>query len=142
MRLYDATGGTISYSGIDIKKIKLFDLHRYFSVVNSETYIFEGTIAENLNYGSLKSHLRPDVQTELTQIAKKVKLTPLIEKVGLDMVLSEGGPELTPSEKLLFGFARALRKNSPLLSIILFLNIFNSYLLILFFLIIDFKHTY
>ena len=52
-RFYDITSGTITYDGIDVRKIRKSDLRRSLGVVLQDTHLFTGTVADNIRFGKL-----------------------------------------------------------------------------------------
>ena len=56
MRFYDINGGSIKIDGVDIRKFKREDLRSMFGMVLQDTWLFNGTIRENIRYGKLQCH--------------------------------------------------------------------------------------
>ncbi len=104
-RMYDATSGEILIDGIPIKKIPFDVLRRSIGVVSQETYLFMGTIADNIRYA------RPDAtMEEVIQAAKSANAHDFIMKLpdGYDTMTGSGGVSLSGGEKQRISIARAL----------------------------------
>ena len=111
-RLYDAQGGTITFGGIDVKKLDLAFLRRNVGIVSQETYLFNGTIRENLLYA------KPDAtEAELIAACRKANILDFVEsqETGLDTLVGNRGLKLSGGEKQRLSIARVLLKNPALL---------------------------
>jgi len=111
-RLYDVNDGTVTFDGTDVRKIDLQSLRSNVGVVSQETYLFNGSIRENLLYAS------PDAtEEELVQACKKANIYDFIEKQekGLDTMVGNRGLKLSGGEKQRISIARVLLKNPALL---------------------------
>jgi len=112
MRFYDVDSGTILLDGRDIYTIKRESLRKAFSVVSQDTWLFTGSIYENLSYG------RENVSKEDVVIAAKAaKIHGFIMSLpdGYDTILYEGGSEISKGQKQLLTIARAMLLDSPML---------------------------
>ena len=95
-RMYDVTGGEITIDGIPVKKIPFEVLRKSIGVVSQETYLFMGTIADNIRYA------RPEAtMEEVIQAAKNANAHDFIMKLpdGYDTVTGSGGVSLSGGEK-------------------------------------------
>jgi ATP-binding cassette subfamily B multidrug efflux pump len=104
-RFYDPTGGTITIDGFNLKDIALSSLRSQISVVLQDTFIFSGTIMENIRFG------RPDAtDAEVVEAAKAVGAHHFIENLvnGYHTEVEERGNVLSVGERQLLSFARAL----------------------------------
>ncbi len=104
-RMYDVTGGEITIDGIPIKKISFDVLRKSIGVVSQETYLFMGTIADNIRYA------RPDASMEeVIEAAKNAGAHDFILKLpdAYDTVTGSGGVSLSGGEKQRISIARAL----------------------------------
>ena len=104
-RMYDVTSGEITIDGIPIKKIPFDVLRKNIGVVSQETYLFMGTIADNIRYA------RPEAtMEEVVQAAKNANAPDFIMKLpeGYDTVTGSGGVSLSGGEKQRISIARAL----------------------------------
>ncbi|WP_246483788.1 ABC transporter ATP-binding protein [Heyndrickxia vini] len=104
-RFYDPTGGVVKIDGCDLKDISLRSLRNQISVVLQDTFIFSGTIMENIKFG------RPDASDkEAIDAAKAIGAHHFIEKLpnGYETQVEERGNILSVGERQLLSFARAL----------------------------------
>lgn len=104
-RFYDPTGGKITFDGIDIRDIKLKELRAKVSTVLQDTFIFSGTIMDNIRFGN------PDASDEeVIKAAEAVGASHFIEnlKNGYETEVEERGNILSVGERQLLSFARAL----------------------------------
>ena len=111
-RLYDAVSGTITFGGIDVKKLDLHFLRDHVGIVSQETYLFNGTIRDNLLYA------RSDAtEQELIEACKQANIYDFIssQEKGLDTMVGNRGLKLTGGEKQRISIARILLKNPALL---------------------------
>lgn len=112
MRFYDPQSGSIRLDGIDIRNIRRSSLRGAFSMVLQDTWLFNGTVYENLAYG------RPEAtKEEIVAAAKAAKIHGFISKLplGYDTVLDEEGLNISQGQKQLFTIARAMVKSSKML---------------------------
>ncbi|MBR3463611.1 MAG: ATP-binding cassette domain-containing protein, partial [Clostridiales bacterium] len=107
-RLYDVDNGTVTFDGTDVRKLDLTFLRNQVGVVSQETYLFNGTVRENLLYA------KPDA-TEEDMIAalKKANIWDFIEKQekGLDTEVGNRGLKLSGGEKQRISIARIILKD-------------------------------
>jgi len=111
-RFYEATGGEILLDGRDISKISLRELREQIGVVSQETFLFNGTILDNLRFG------RPDAtRAEIEEMAKAACVHEFVAGLpeGYDTHVGERGVKLSVGEKQRISIARALLKNPPVL---------------------------
>lgn len=111
-RLYDVTAGTVTFDGTDVRKIDLEYLRKNIGIVSQETYLFNGTIRENLLYA------KPDAtEEELINACKQANIYEFIEKqeTGLDTVVGNRGLKLSGGEKQRISIARVLLKDPALM---------------------------
>ncbi|UUZ93699.1 ATP-binding cassette domain-containing protein [Paenibacillus sp. P25] len=95
-RFYDPTGGSIRIDGRDIKEYTRDSLRRCFGIVLQDTYLFSGTIKENIKYG------RPDAtDEEMRAAAAMANADVFIERLpaGYETVLSENGGNLSQGQR-------------------------------------------
>lgn len=105
MRFYEIQSGTIKVDGIDIKDITKQNLRNIFGMVLQDTWLFEGTIKENILYGS------KDIGEEKFENAvKAAKVDHFISTLseGYDTILEEEGNNLSAGQKQLLTIARAI----------------------------------
>ncbi|MBR7032769.1 MAG: ABC transporter ATP-binding protein [Clostridia bacterium] len=111
-RLYDVTGGEVDFGGIDVRRLDLQFLRASVGIVSQETYLFNGTIRENLMYAKPNA-----TEEELIEACKKANILDFIEKCekGLDTVVGNRGLKLSGGEKQRISIARVLLKDPALL---------------------------
>jgi multidrug ABC transporter, permease/ATP-binding protein len=104
-RLYDVTGGEITIDGVPIRKIAFDDLRRNIGIVSQETFLFIGSIADNIRYAN------PDAtMEEVIEAAKSANAHEFITKLpeGYNTKVGEGGISLSGGEKQRISIARAI----------------------------------
>ncbi|SDQ64768.1 ABC transporter ATP-binding protein [Virgibacillus salinus] len=104
-RFYDPTEGTVKIDGHDLRDVKLDSLRQQISVVLQDTFIFSGTIMENIRFG------QPDASDEaVIEAAKVVGADEFIQRLayGYETEVEERGNILSAGERQLLSFARAL----------------------------------
>src|SRR5215203_2470738 len=110
-RLYDATSGTVSVAGTDVKKLKQDSLRATVGYVTQDAHMFHDTIRANLRYA------RPDASNaELWDALEAAQLKTLVESLpdGLDTVVGERGYRLSGGERQRLAIARLLLKAPPI----------------------------
>ena len=111
-RLYDVTGGQVLFDGVDVRDLDLNALRGSVGIVSQETYLFNGTIRENLLYA------RPDAtEAQLIDACKKANIYDFIQaqEKGLDTLVGNRGLKLSGGEKQRVSIARVLLKDPALL---------------------------
>ncbi|MGP4073670.1 ABC transporter ATP-binding protein [Piscibacillus sp. B03] len=104
-RFYDPTKGSVKIDGVDLRDVKLDGLRQNISVVLQDTFIFSGTIMENIRFG------RPDASDEeVMEAAKVVGADDFIQRLAdkYETEVEERGNILSAGERQLLSFARAL----------------------------------
>lgn len=111
-RFYDIQEGTITYDGIDVKKIKKDALRRSLGIVLQDTHLFTGTIKENIRYGRLDA-----TDEEVEAAAKLANADFFIRQLpkGYDTELTGDGGSLSQGQRQLLAIARAAVANPPVL---------------------------
>ena len=112
MRFYDVNSGAIKIDGVDIRDMTRADLRKIFGMVLQDTWLFNGTIKENLSYGKLDA-----TDEEIQAAAKAAHCTHFINTHpdGYDMVINEEASNLSQGQKQLLTIARAILANPPIL---------------------------
>ena len=111
-RLYDVTAGSVSFDGVDVRRLDLGFLRKNIGVVSQETYLFNGSIRENLLYAN------PDAtEKDMLEACRKANILEFIEKQpeGLDTMVGNRGLKLSGGEKQRISIARVLLKDPALL---------------------------
>jgi ABC-type multidrug transport system fused ATPase/permease subunit len=111
-RFYQATGGEILLDGRNILDFPLRELREQIGVVSQETFLFNGTILDNLRFG------RPDAtRREIEEMARAACVHDFVAALpeGYDTHVGERGVKLSVGEKQRISIARALLKNPPVL---------------------------
>ena len=112
MRFYESTGGQITLDGQDIRNFAKRDLRRVVGLVSQESFLFNGTVADNLRFG------KPDAtDEELWTALRAANAASFVEKLPqqLDTEVGERGVRLSVGEKQRISIARALLKDPPVL---------------------------
>ena len=111
-RLWDATSGTITFDGTNVKDLTLHSLRDEVGVVTQETYLFNGTVRENLLYAKPEA-----TEEEMIDACRKANIWDFISKQpeGLDTMVGNRGLKLSGGEKQRISIARALLKDPALL---------------------------
>jgi len=112
MRFYDVDKGKILIDGVDIRKMKRRDVRRFFGMVLQDTWLFSGTIAENIAFG------KPEAgREEIVEAAKKAHADHFIRTLphGYDTVLADSVDNISAGEKQLLTIARAILADAPML---------------------------
>ena len=112
MRFYELDKGEISYNGIDIKNIPLKLFREKISVVSQDTYLFNGTIEENLKLA------KPDASlAEMEEAVKAARIYDFIHSLqeGYQTHIGERGLNFSGGQRQRIAIARAILKNAPLI---------------------------
>ncbi len=112
MRFYDVNEGSIKIDGVDIRDMKRFDVRKIFGMVLQDTWLFNGTIKENIAYGKPKA-----TDEEIIAAAKAAYVDRFVHSLpnGYDMELNEEADNVSQGEKQLLTIARAILANPPML---------------------------
>ncbi|EOU1604777.1 ABC transporter ATP-binding protein [Clostridium perfringens] len=112
MRFYDINSGNIKIDGHDIRDFKRADLRNLFGMVLQDTWLFNGTIMENLRYGRLDA-----TDAEVKEAAKAAHVDHFVKTLpdGYNMVLNEEASNISQGQKQLLTIARAFLKDPKLL---------------------------
>ncbi|MBQ2081257.1 MAG: ABC transporter ATP-binding protein [Treponema sp.] len=111
-RLYDVDSGSVLFDGTDVRKLDLAFLRRNIGIVSQETYLFNGSIRDNLLYA------KPDAtEEELIEACKKANIYDFIssQETGFDTMVGNRGLKLSGGEKQRISIARVLLKDPALL---------------------------
>lgn len=111
-RFYDIQDGTITYDGINIKRIKKDDLRRSLAIVLQDTHMFTGTIMDNIRYGRLDA-----TDEECIEAAKLASAHSFIRRLpeGYNTVITGDGGNLSQGQRQLLAIARAAVADPPVM---------------------------
>ena len=111
-RLYDVCAGSVMFDGIDVREMDLAKLRSSVGVVSQETYLFNGTIRDNLRYANPSA-----TEEEMIEACKKASIYDFIQaqEKGLDTMVGNRGLKLSGGEKQRISIARVLLKDPKLL---------------------------
>ncbi|MCL1954525.1 MAG: ABC transporter ATP-binding protein/permease, partial [Brevinematales bacterium] len=112
MRFYDVTGGSISIGGEDIRAFKRQDLRSLFGMVLQDTWLFSGTIADNIRYSRTQAS-----EAETEEAAKAAQVDHFVRTLpgGYSMVLNEESDNISAGQKQLLTIARVILANPGML---------------------------
>jgi len=112
MRFYDVNKGAIRIDGVDIREMKRPDLRKMFGMVLQDTWLFHGTIRDNIAYGNLTAS-----EEQVVEAAKAAHVDHFVHSLphGYEMELSEEADNISQGEKQLMTIARAMLANPPML---------------------------
>jgi ATP-binding cassette, subfamily B, bacterial len=112
LRFFDPEQGRVTLGGVDLRALSFEQIRRDISVVNQDTFLFHGTIGENIRMG------RPDAgQDEVTAAARTANIHGFIEGLpeGYDTVIGEKGIKLSGGQRQRVAIARAVLRDTPIL---------------------------
>ena len=111
-RFYDPTDGTILVNGIDIRTMKLRSYRNLLGVVQQETFLFDGTVTENIAYAE-----RGATINEVIDAAQRANAHEFVERLpdGYDTVIGERGVKLSGGQRQRLSIARALLADPKIL---------------------------
>ncbi len=111
-RFFDVTEGSITIDGTDIRKVKINDLRRHIGMVQQDVYLFSGSVADNIRYGSPGAS-----RAQVEEAARMAGAYDFIMELpeGFDSYVGERGIKLSGGQKQRISIARVFLKNPPIL---------------------------
>ena len=110
-RFYDATEGSITVDGVDVRQLRQKDLREAIGYVPQKGLLFSGTVATNLRYG--RADAPDELLKESTDIAQATEFIQTLEN-GMDTAISQGGTNVSGGQRQRLSIARALVKQAPI----------------------------
>ena len=112
MRFYDLDGGAITLDGVDISELARADLRRNLGMVLQDTWLFQGTIRDNIAYGNLDA-----TEEQILAAARAAYVDRFVHSLpdGYDTVIDDEGSTVSAGEKQLLTIARAFLANPRIL---------------------------
>lgn len=112
LRFHDTTQGRVLIGGVDVRDLTLDALYNNVAVVSQDTYLFHGTVEQNLRFGKPNA-----TQAELDQAAREANAHEFIERLpqGYRTVIGERGVRLSGGQRQRIAIARALLRDAPIL---------------------------
>lgn len=112
MRFYEVGSGSITIDGVNIKDMKRADVRKLFGMVLQDTWLFSGSIRDNITYGASKA-----TEAQMIHTAKQAHVDHFVRSLpgGYDMELNEEANNISQGEKQLLTIARVMLAKTPML---------------------------
>ncbi|MEG0308989.1 MAG: ABC transporter ATP-binding protein [Clostridium sp.] len=112
MRFYDVSEGCVKVDGNDVKNVTRASLRKAYAMVLQDTWLFEGSIFENISYGNENATME-----EVIEAAKAAKIHSYIKRLpqGYDTILTDDGTNISKGQKQLLTIARAMLLDAKIL---------------------------
>ena len=110
-RFYDVTGGAVLVDGVDVRRFALKDLWRRIGLVPQKSFLFSGTVADNLRHGDKSAS-----DEELWRLLETAQARDFVEEMreGLEAEIAQGGANVSGGQRQRLAIARALAKRAPI----------------------------
>ncbi|MBT6275158.1 MAG: ABC transporter ATP-binding protein, partial [Chromatiales bacterium] len=112
LRFFDPQAGRVTVGGVDVRELAANDLYGHIAVVSQDTFLFHGTVADNLLFGDPSAS-----QAAMRRAAQDANAHEFIERLpnGYDTVIGERGVRLSGGQRQRIAIARALLRDAPIL---------------------------
>ena len=112
LRFFDPGSGVVEIGGVDLSTLSPDELRKSIAVVSQDTYLFHGTVAENLRFGNQSAS-----DDDLRRVAEFANATEFIDRLpkGYETLIGERGIKLSGGQRQRIAIARALLKDAPIL---------------------------
>jgi ATP-binding cassette subfamily B protein len=112
LRMYDVTGGAVRVDGHDVRDVTLGSLRSQIGYVGQDTFLFDGTIAENIQYGDFEAD-----EAAVVEAAKAAEAHEFIQQLpdGYDTRVGERGVKLSGGQRQRIAIARVVLRDPPIL---------------------------
>ena len=112
LRLYNPSSGTVSLDGVDLRELNQQDLRSAIGLVSQEPFLFHGTVADNIRYGSFSAS-----DAAVAAAAQQAEADRFIQALpdGYETVVGERGIRLSGGQRQRIALARAILKDPPVL---------------------------